>query len=173
MAVARSVVEGGYADEVWMMPCRRNPLKTDSDPWDPCRRIRLIEEAVCYYSDDRIKVSRQELEMPEPSYTVDTLRSLMEKYPDFHFRLIVGADSYLNFNKWKDWKWIEANARPIVYPRPGYHIESLRPRWTELKGVGLHDISSSQIREMIEEGKDVEKWMPWHPQHRGNNKNKI
>lgn len=161
MAVARGVLGAALAGEVWMMPCRRNPLKDGSELWPDEKRIRLLKEAIDFYGDDRIKISRQELAMADPSYTVDTFKALKEKYPALNFRLIVGADSYMNFRKWREWEWLEENAAPIVYPRPGYTIGRLPASWTILDGVEQHDISSSELRKMMAEGRSIKDYMPW------------
>ena len=161
MAVARGVLRNDMADEVWIMPCRRNPLKDGSELWDDERRIWLIEQGIEYFGDDRIKLTLQELEMPSPSYTFNTFQALMQKFPEDKFRLLVGADSYHNFNEWYQWEWLERNLSPIVYPRPGYEIHNLRPEWMLLEGVEQFDISSSKIRKMMAVGMPVSDFIPW------------
>lgn len=161
MAVASGVLERGLADEVWMMPCRRNPLKTENSVWKDSDRIEMLQKAIEYAGDPRIRISTLELEMPSPSYTCNTFRKLMELYPDFRFRLIAGADSYLDFHKWRESQWLEATLKPIVYPRPGYEIRSLRPGWTLLEDVPQVDISSSEIRKMMAENRPLGHLLPW------------
>lgn len=164
MAVARGVVERGLADDVWLMPCRRNPLKA-AVLMDDISRLRLLRQAADYTNrrlgGERIKVSELELEMPAPSYTSETLKALTEKYPDRGFRLVVGADSYLDFHRWRNWEWIVENFAPIVYPRPGQTIGTLEPGWTLLGGVEEVDISSTRLREMIKSNQPAVEYMPW------------
>lgn len=164
IAVATAAVDAGLADEVWMMPCRRNPLK-DTALMPDNRRLDLLEKAV-EYANRRvekgiIKVSNAEFSLPTPSYTADTLRFLQKEYPEHRFRLITGADSYNNFHDWKDWEWIERNFAPIVYPRPGYEIQEVRPSWTLLENVALHDVSSTAIRESMAKNEEMTNLMPW------------
>lgn len=165
MEVAKAVIENGLAEEVWLMPCRRNPLKQPSGLLSDGERISQLRRAADYSNktlgEERIRISELELNMEAPSYTSDTMRRLIELYPQFTFRIVAGADSYLNFEKWKDWEWLENNFRPILYPRPGYTLDIVRPSWTLLRGVNLNDISSSEIREK-EGNEDFKKlWMPW------------
>ena len=116
-------------------------------------RLSLIEKAIRGENEsagkELLRLCEIELGMPDPSYTADTLRELRKKYPEFTFRLITGADSYLNFEKWKEWEWIESNFNPIAYPRPGYQMEETRKGWTLIRDARQVDISSTQLREKL------------------------
>lgn len=144
--LVREVLRRGLADEVWIMPCRRNPLKDGSTTWDDRTRLEMLRREAREIDPERVRVSDMELGMPEPSYTCDTARRLMAEHPDVRFRLLVGADSYLRFEEWRDWRWLEEQLCPIVYPRPGYGIEHLREGWTLLDDAPQTDISSTRIR---------------------------
>lgn len=148
--VADGVLKEGLVDEVWLMPCKRNPLKDGTTTFPNSERLREIESIAGRYNEERgqdlLKVCGLELEMPEPSYTFRTLEELQKRNPEKEFRLIVGADSYLDFHKWRNYEWIQTNFRPIVYPRPGYEIKAVDPRWTLLSDVAEIDISSTEIR---------------------------
>ena len=100
--------------------------------------------------------------MPSPSYTYNTVKALMDKYPENEFRLLVGADSYLSFRDWYEREWLENNLDPIVYPRPGYEIKDPLPGWTLLEGVEKIDISSTEIRKRIARKLPVQDIMPWY-----------
>lgn len=165
IAVANGILAKGLAEEVWMMPCRRNPLKESGPQLDEEKRLSLLKAAARYANErnrkESIRVDTTELTMPSPSYTIDTLRKLQSEHPSLEFRLAVGADSYLDFHKWKEWEELEKAYSPIVYPRPGYAISETRQGWTLLEGMEENDISSTQLREMLEKGEDIEAYMPW------------
>lgn len=165
VAVARGIIEAGMADEVWVTPCRQNPLKEEGSVMPDELRLSLLRKALEYanagYESPKIKLCVKELTMPAPSFTADTMRTLMEENPDVIFRLAVGADSYREFEKWKDREWLERNFAPIVYPRPGSHLGEFRKGWTLLKGMKEYNVSSSAIREMMRKGETAEKFMPW------------
>lgn len=173
MEVAAAILDRNLADEVWLMPCKHNPLKDGTTTLDDATRTDCLRLAADYYNTLRgsedIKVDETELEMPEPSYSADTLALLSSRNPDLEFRIAVGADSYISFEKWKDWEWIESNFHPLVYPRPGYVLPELRPAWTLVEGVKQHDISSTEIRRRLMEGEGVDDAMPWinPPQNEG------
>lgn len=165
MAVAKSVLDRGLADEVWMMPCRRNPLKDGDTLLPDEERLILLRKAADYYNarlkEGAIRICTLEYELPTPSYTVRTMQTLMERYPDHRFRLLVGADSYLSFTQWKEWEWMERNLSPIAYPRPGYELKELHPGWTLLSEVEENEISSTEIRKITATNGDATRYMPW------------
>lgn len=161
MAVACGIIENGLADEVWLMPCKRNPLKEEGPVFNDSKRLEMLAEAIEYaekkypYLKGRLKITDIELKMPEPSFTYKTLEELERRFPEMIFRIAVGSDSYLNFEKWRQWEWIEHNFSPVVYPRPGHNVSELRPFWTFLEGVELVDISSTELRHVFAS------FLPW------------
>lgn len=167
LEVVMGILDKGLTDEVWLLPCRLNPFKAGNKPIEDKERLRMLNAAVDYICKSKesyrkkIKISDIELTMPSPSYTFKTLNRLKEMYPDTVFRIVAGADSYLNFEKWREWEWIENNFSPIVYPRPGFVLGDVRNKWTLLSDVKLTDISSTQLRTALACGRDVSRFMPW------------
>eukprot|EP01039_Chlorochromonas_danica_P017759 gene17759-21219_t len=72
-----------------------------------------------------LEVSDVELKLPQPSYTIDTLTHLKEKYPQHEFALIMGSDNLVSLPKWKNYKLILRDYQIFVYPRPGYENTDL------------------------------------------------
>ena len=98
-----------------------------------------------------------------PSYTVTTLQKLSETYPDREFVLIIGADNWAAFDKWKSPEEILQNHRILVYPRPGYEINPHElPAQVKAVNTPLLEISSTFIRESIASGKDIRYFL--HPE---------
>jgi len=95
-----------------------------------------------------------------PSYTVDTLETLVRSHaPGSRFRLLVGADMFSDFPNWKDWPTILERATLLVARRPGHDLET--PPELEARGVavlGLEApeiaVSSSSIRAAVHAGRD-------------------
>ena len=108
----------------------------------------------------RTEVLELESRRAGPSYTVDTLETLVRSHPPgARFRLLVGADMFLDFPTWKDWPTILERAALLGARRPGHGRES--PPELEARGVsvlGLEapelDISSSAIRAAVRAGRD-------------------
>lgn len=145
--------------EVWMVVSPHNPLKNKkglSNMYDRLEMTRLATE-----SSENIKVSNIEFGLPQPSYTVDTLIHLQEKYPGKDFSLIMGADNLVSLKKWKNYEVILENYKIYVYPRPGADLGE----WKDHPSIVLTetpqmDISSTFIRNAIKEGKNVQFFVP-------------
>ena len=161
LALANYLCEYGDLDEVWFMVSPQNPFKAhSSDLWDDQLRLELVRLAVEDYP--KFHASDFEFHLPRPSYMVNTLQKLRETHPDREFTLIIGADNWMSFPRWKDADIIMANHPLIVYPRPSYEIdESTLPAKVRLVNTPLLEVSSTFIRESLKQGKDVRYFL--HP----------
>lgn len=101
-----------------------------------------------------------ELELPIPSYTINTLHTLQERYPENEFKIIIGSDNWERFGNWKCSQQIMDDFGVIIYPRHGYAIEE--PEHPNVKCIDapLIEISSTYIRESIKKGKNMNFFLP-------------
>jgi len=152
IALAQALVERHIVDEVWLTLSPLNPLKSHPEEL-VADSLRLEMLKLACNGIKGLKVCDIELSMPRPSYTIDTLAALSSAYPAHRFRLIIGSDNMLIFDKWKDHKRILQQYKPIVYPRPGYLCK-------EVIDLPMHDISSTRIREAIQAGRDISSYVP-------------
>lgn len=161
LALANYLCEYGDLDELWFMVSPQNPFKAhSSDLWDDNLRLELVRLAVEDYP--KFQASDFEFQLPRPSYMVNTLQKLRETYPDREFVLIIGADNWKSFPRWKDADIIMKHHQLMVYPRPGYEIdESTLPAQVQLVDTPLLEVSSTFIRESLKAGKDVRYFL--HP----------
>ena len=161
LALANYLCEYGDLDEVWFMVSPQNPFKAhSSDLWDDQLRLELVRLAVEEYP--KFHASDFEFHLPRPSYMVNTLEKLREAHPDREFTLVIGADNWASFPRWKDADIIMAHHPLIIYPRPGYEIdESTLPANVRLVNTPLLEVSSTFIRESLKQGKDVRYFL--HP----------
>lgn len=157
LAIARSVLEQGLADEVWILITPCNPWKKDQKLLDDRLRYDMVAQAV--KDMDGVHASDFEFKLDKPSYTANTLRRISADYPDHEFILTVGADNWVKFHNWREADFIQENYPIIVYPRQGYPIESLSGQVT-LLDCPLMDISSTQIRQMVHEGTPINELVP-------------
>ncbi len=158
MSLAREVVARKLADKVVMVLSPLNPLKEDpASLIDDYLRMEMLRIACLPYP--RLEASDIELSMPRPSYTIDTLRRLAASNPGDSFRLVIGADNWECFDRWKDYREILRDFHPIVYPREGCAMpgedSQATPMWADLLPV-----SSTMIRQRLITGETVNNLIP-------------
>lgn len=138
-------------EEVWMVVSPHNPLKTQSSLANDYDRLHLVELALGDY--DGIRASSIEFGLPKPSYTVDTLAYLREKYPDREFSLIMGGDNLATLHKWKNFEFLLANYHFFVYHRKGADLSKYADRDNvHVSEAPLLDLSATYIRKAIKHG---------------------
>ncbi len=152
-------------DEVWLIVSPQNPLKEKTSMLADYHRLSLVRVAI--EDNPKLKVSNIEFDLPKPSYTINTLTYLKEKYPNNLFCLIMGEDNLRTFHKWKNYEMILKDHFLYVYPRIITEKEKIlelnadyKNNLNENNKVKFHDapvmkISSSFIRKAIKEKKDV------------------
>ena len=117
VGIARYLLEKKLCEEVWFVISPCNPFKVDRFLLPETDRLAIVSAAIGGIPG--MKACDVEFSMSKPSYTVDTLRVLFDRYPGRRFALIIGGDNVPDFPKWKDYHWIEAHCSIFVYPRPG------------------------------------------------------
>ena len=153
LIIANHIKNNTEVDEVWFVVSPQNPFKESSSLLNEQHRYTLVKIAVD--DEPRLKASNVEFLMPRPSYTIDTLIYLSEQYKQHHFTLIIGSDSYLNFEKWKNHEQIILNYNILIYPRPCYQIKDNLPSSVKIIDAPLIEISSTQIRKYIKNNKSI------------------
>src|SRR4030042_6582715 len=116
IAIAGYMLEFTTLEEVWFVVSPHNPLKKKERLLDNYQRLHMANLAIG--NNDRIRASDIEFKLPVPSFTIDTLTYLEEKYPDHKFFLIMGEDNLYTLNKWKNAEELVRNFPIYVYPRP-------------------------------------------------------
>ena len=150
ISLARQLREKAGLDEVWLMVSPQNPLKASSTLLDDKTRMEMARMAV--EGEEGIKACDYEMHLPKPSYTWNTLQALRKDYPDREFVLMIGGDNWELFDKWYHAEDIRKNFQIIVYPRRGSD--------GGIDGLKLIDISSTEIRERIRNGKGIKRLVP-------------
>ncbi len=159
LAIAEGVARSGLADEVWLTLSPLNPLKeVPSELVPDHHRLAMLRLAAAELSG--VKVCDVELSLPRPSYTINTLRELSKRYPEHRFRLIIGADNWAIFPRWRDHEAILRDYAPIIYPRPGVELGPLPPEVDVCHGVPLHDVSSTMVRNRVAAALPVNNLVP-------------
>jgi nicotinate-nucleotide adenylyltransferase len=160
LAIANYLVENSDLDEIWMVVTPHNPHKKKKTLLDDYQRLHMVHLATDDY--DRIKASNIEFGLPQPSYTVNTLAHLSEKYPDKDFTLIMGEDNLKSLHKWKNYQVILEDYSIIVYPRVSLgNVPEQFKNHSKISKIDapIMEISSTMIRNGIKEGKDLRYFM--------------
>ncbi len=144
---------------VWLVVSPQNPLKPKKTLARDHDRLHLVRLGIG--DNPLLRASDVEFQLPKPSYTIDTLAFLKEKYPEHEFVLIMGADNLSSLHLWKNYEQILAGYDIYVYKRPGYEPgeRATLPR-IQLFEVPPLDISATYIRECIKAGKSVRYLVP-------------
>lgn len=141
-------------DQVWLVLSPLNPLKNAGDLAPDRQRFDMLRLAA--EGSDCVVPCDVELSMPVPSYTIDTLQTLRRMYPDDDFCLIVGSDNWAVMDRWRDPQTIIREFGIMIYPRPGYDVDSRSlPPNVELVHAPVCSLSSTMIRDAIASGRDV------------------
>ena len=148
-------------DLIWFLITPQNPWKKTTDLLDESERFKIVSEALV--SHPKFEVNSIEFQLPKPSYTYTTLTKLKKQYPEKVFKLILGADNLISFDKWKNYDKILNEFELLIYPRktnesvPKKFLKHSNIFWSKAPNL---IISSSEIRKKIREGDDVSTQIP-------------
>ena len=158
IALAKSLCEKAGLDEVWFMVSPMNPFKkTATDLLDDHLRLEMVEKAL--EKEPQLKACDYEFRLPKPSYTWHTLQAISQEFTDIEFTLLIGGDNWAAFDKWYHHEDILAHYPIVVYPRQGSSVGKV-PEGVTIVETPLLNISSTEIRQRIKEGKSIEGMVP-------------
>ena len=162
LIIANYMADYTELDEVWLVVSPQNPLKKKETLLKDHHRLSLVRIAL--EDNTKLMASNIEFDLPIPSYTINTLVHLKEKYETHEFHLIMGEDNLRSFHKWKNQEEIINNHKIFVYPRVLTEQE-MEENTIEFSSFNhsnvircqapIMKISSSFIRKAIKNGKDV------------------
>lgn len=159
MIIANHLATRADLDKVWMVVSPQNPFKPKKTLARDHDRLHLVHLAIG--DNTRLHASNVEFDLPQPSYTIDTLIYLKEKYPQHEFAIIMGGDNLSSFHLWKNYEQILAHHDIYVYKRPGSDLGELaaHPR-VRLCEAPMLDISATYIRDALKNGFSVQYLVP-------------
>lgn len=158
--IANYIIQNTCLDKLWLMVSPENPFKSGQKMASDMDRIRMTEMVASRL--DNVVTSAFEFSLPRPSYTIDTLNALQSKFPDDEFYLIIGADNWAAFERWRNHQEIIENFHIFVYPRRGYDVVIPQDvaNKVELVDAPFIEVSSSKIREQLGEYKNMCFYLP-------------
>lgn len=162
LILANYILENSDMAELWFVVSPQNPFKDKKTLLSDHNRLDMVQLAVKNYP--KMRVSNVEFSLPKPSYTIDTLTYLKEKYPDHSFALIMGEDNLKGLRKWKNSEKLIENYQIIVYPRlfegDKQEKEFLKHDNISMVNAPIIELSATEIRNMIKLGKNVRPMLP-------------
>lgn len=158
LIIASHVLNQTNIQQVWLVVSPQNPFKTSTGLLNEYDRLHLVNLAID--EETRIKASDVEFKLPRPSYTIDTLTYLQEKYPQHQFSIVMGSDGFQNLPKWKNADLLTKEYPFIIYKRPGFGITDTWNASVQILDAPMLDISATLIRNNIREGKSIRYLVP-------------
>jgi nicotinate-nucleotide adenylyltransferase len=170
LILAEQCREQAGLDQIWFVPCARQPLKDRPITTTDRQRCEMIELAIA--GCEPFHLSQLEMERGGTSYTVDTLEQIHASHPNDKLFLLLGDDSLESFARWKAPRRICELAIPLIANRPGFDQVDLRllkeyvgeERYRELVSYSITspmiEISSTELREKIKSGRTVRYLLP-------------
>ena len=158
LIIANYIANHTELEQVWFVVSPQNPLKRETTLLNEHHRKHLIDLSI--EGERKLKTSNVEFKLPKPSYTIDTLTYLDEKYPLHQFSIIMGSDSFQNLHKWHNYEYIVKNYPIFVYRRMGFEVENHTRSQLNLVDAPLLQISATQVRQLIKAGKSIRYLVP-------------
>jgi nicotinate-nucleotide adenylyltransferase len=160
--VAADVADRLSLDRLIWVPARVSPFKRAADVTASEVRLEMVGAVVDL--DPRFEVDGRELRRSGPSYTVDTLEEFRAEFPDAELYLVVGADQFADFPRWREPERIARIARIAVMDRGGRSARALFPEVdAAVPGLAASvvfvpvtsvDVSSTDVRAAVARGED-------------------
>ncbi|MBC7849582.1 MAG: nicotinate-nucleotide adenylyltransferase [Chitinophagaceae bacterium] len=159
LIIASHILANSELEQLWFVVSPQNPLKPSAGLLNEYHRLHLVQSSI--EGEKNMRAVDIEFKLQRPSYTIDTLTYLHEKYPEHEFAVIMGSDSFQNIKNWKNYERLIQNYPIYIYLRHGN---------TELTGYAnariitmkapLLEISSTLVRNNIKQGKTIRYLVP-------------
>ena len=158
--IASYIMQHGGLDQLWLMVSPQNPLKQPHEMAGELHRLRMTE--MVSHRIDGVETSAVEFTMPRPSYTIDTLHALQDKFPDDEFWLVIGADNWAIWDRWRSHDEIIQQFHVLIYPRLGYEVsipDTLTDR-VRVVNAPIIELSSTTVRDLLSHGQSIAFYVP-------------
>ncbi len=164
LVAADQVLFNKKLDEIWFMPANKPPHKLNMNISSFEHRVKMLE--LVLELDSRYKLCTIELERNGPSYTLDTMKELIKRYPQNTFYFIIGGDMIEGLDKWRGIEELTELVQFIGLKRIGYiagnHIEYENEILNKIIMIPMPqlEISSSLIRDWVKIGRRLRYIVP-------------
>jgi nicotinate-nucleotide adenylyltransferase len=159
LLVAQAACEEMGLSRLFFIPAAQSPFKPESKPAPAALRLRLLRLGLA--GQTQYEIDEQEVCRGGISYTIDTIRDYVRRFPQADLFYLIGADHVPQLPKWRETEELAKLVEFVVIPRPGESAIAAPPlfRLRMLKGFPL-GISSSQIRARVRAGLPIRGLVP-------------
>lgn len=168
LSVLEASIKESKCDRIILLPAKVSPFKLNREITEEKHRVAMLD---CIAEDYKnVEVSRIEIDGPKVSYTYNTMKSVQERRPNAELYFIMGSDSLLTIESWHMGEKFLNEFSFILAPRPGYDVNSTKEKkrlieekyGTKIKVLHnkLINISSTEIKENIKNGKGIDHMVP-------------
>ena len=165
--IAEAVIEQLPINQVWFVPAADPPHKNKT-MFSFAQRIEFIKEVISGWNSntrDRVFVYEKDFRKSDKSYTIYLIEDLQTHYPNYNFSFIIGADNVIKLKTWLKYDELIDKIDLLVINR---EIDD-KSDWVNLEyynklkfiNMPQMDISSSEIRNMIENKEDISRFVPF------------
>ena len=158
VALAQAILQKTALQQVWLVVSPQNPFKKATDLAEDRMRFEMVWLATRELPD--IEACDIELQLPLPSYTIHTLEALSARYPHIEFTILMGADNWVNFDKWHRYEDILAKYNILIYPRQGSSIPEQLPEGVAATDTPLFNISATEVRNAVKNFEPIRHLVP-------------
>ena len=170
LILANTIADSAQLDKVWFVVSPQNPFKKKETLLHEFDRYDMVQKAI--FDNTHLAACDAEFHLPKPSYTIDTLTYLHEKYPKYEFSILMGSDNLVNLKNWKNYEKVLEYHQIHVYPRPNKNIGAVATAETALleelyKHPHVHitdapllEISATYLRERIQNEQSIRYLVP-------------
>jgi nicotinate-nucleotide adenylyltransferase len=155
-------------DKILFMPAGSPPNKINKKITDAEIRYDLVKKAV--EGESHFEISDYEINKKQRSYTYETMEFFNELEPNVQWYFLVGVDSLMDLDNWKNVHRILNSCKLIVYSRSGYTLEEVLKQKHALEqkynkeiiflDMPLIDVSSTSVRDSIKKHRNVNYLLP-------------
>jgi len=147
-------------DRLFLVPANAQPLKAGLAAAPAHQRLAMVK--LLTGGDDRFAADAVEIERAGLSYTVDTLKTFAQRFPDAERFFLVGEDAMTAFGEWRAPEQIVKLARLAILRRPGATVGPavIAPEGTIALATRLVDVSSTEIRQRVRAGRSIRGFVP-------------
>ncbi|MBW9152122.1 nicotinate-nucleotide adenylyltransferase [Clostridium estertheticum] len=155
-------------DKILFMPAGNPPNKLNKQITDSKIRYDLVNKAI--EGESNFEISDYEINKKENSYTYETIELFSKLQSKTEWYFLIGADSLIDLDNWKNVDRLLNGCRLVVYNRAGFALEKIlkQKKYLESKyhnkiiflDMAIIDISSTSIRKSIKEGRNINYLLP-------------